>query len=172
MNVDLFWDRVKIPANLLTECWEWGGYINNHGYGSFGCRSDRRRSQKIAAHRMSYSLVVGVIPSGAILMHSCDRPSCVNPAHLRIGTHAENQADKMAKGRQARGERVGTAVMTLAHAASILERRLAGEGGAAIARSMGLNRSTVAAVISGQNWSGNASLKRLRALLGTGENKL
>ena len=58
------------------------------------------RSRRSAlAHRTAYALLVGPIPAGAVLRHGCDEPRCVRPDHLRPGTHAENAADRVARGR-------------------------------------------------------------------------
>lgn len=54
-----------------------------------------------AAHRLVYTLTVGEIPKGAILLHSCDTPACVNPAHLMLGIIEDNVRDMLAKGRAA-----------------------------------------------------------------------
>jgi hypothetical protein len=51
------------------------------------------------AHRLAYSVFVAPIPPGAHVLHHCDRPLCVNPAHLFIGDHQANVDDKLAKGR-------------------------------------------------------------------------
>lgn len=80
-----------------TGCWLWDGY-GNSGYGvavSYG-----RREQ---AHRMMWILTHGTIPKGKVVMHLCDMRECVNPKHLRLGTHADNMADMRAKGRQVGG---------------------------------------------------------------------
>lgn len=86
-------------------CWLWLGYVNRDGYG-MGWNSALQRTA--LAHRLVYETLVGPIPKGMKLLHSCDNPCCVNPDHLTIGTTADNNADCKAKGRNARGERHGS----------------------------------------------------------------
>lgn len=74
-------------------CWEWTGYRNSLGYGEHGSRTMKR------AHRYSYLVHVGDIPKDKEVCHSCDRPWCVNPAHLWLGTRKENAMDCSRKGR-------------------------------------------------------------------------
>jgi len=69
-------------------------YRDVKGYGAFGFDG---KVQK--AHRVAYMLTHGPIPDGGHILHSCDNPSCVNPDHLRVGTHTENMRDKLARGR-------------------------------------------------------------------------
>lgn len=76
------------------DCWLWTGSKNRQGYGQFWCGG---RNTK--AHRVSYELYVAKIPEGFVVMHVCDNPSCVRPAHLRAVRQADNVMDCVAKGR-------------------------------------------------------------------------
>lgn len=77
-------------------CWLWTGSLNN-GYGQFSFRSGNWR-----AHRWAYRRYVG--PLTGFVCHRCDKPACVNPAHLFIGDQMANMRDAAKKGRLGRGE--------------------------------------------------------------------
>lgn len=105
----------QLLANKVVEpngCWRWTGYApktgNRAGYGEFDFKSGKR----MLAHRAAFLLLKGQDPGRKLICHSCDRPGCVNPDHLWIGTIAENIADRQAKQRQARGKRNGAAKLT------------------------------------------------------------
>jgi hypothetical protein len=89
----------KITIDNDTGCWLWNGFIDKNGYGRIVDGSPSNGWKNVRAHRYSYSLFNGAIPSGGIVCHACDNPSCVNPAHLWIGTHKQNTDDMLSKKR-------------------------------------------------------------------------
>lgn len=70
------------------------------GYGYFSIKA-----KTVKAHRIAWQVAKGEIPNGLCVLHRCDNPGCVNPGHLWLGTSADNNRDRNAKGRQASGER-------------------------------------------------------------------
>lgn len=82
-------------------CWLWNGALNGTGYACIRDEPSNGSKQRRASH-VSYERYIGKIPDGMIVLHSCDEPTCVNPAHLSVGTHLDNAKDRNAKGRQAR----------------------------------------------------------------------
>lgn len=100
-RADRFWEKVAIrPA----ACWKWTGQQGHCGYGRLEERRGHCR-KVIYAHRVSWEIHFGAIPKGKHVLHRCDNPSCVNPAHLFLGDQRTNNADKIAKNRQAKGIR-------------------------------------------------------------------
>lgn len=85
-----FFDRVK----KTNDCWLWLGTILQSGYGQISWRGKGER-----AHRISYMIHYDEIPEGALILHHCDNPACVNPDHLYAGTHQDNMNDKTDRGR-------------------------------------------------------------------------
>ena len=88
-----FWSKVdKRDANA---CWEWTAN-KSRGYGLL---ATKRNCAPIKAHRFSWMLHYGEIPSGMAICHSCDNPGCVNPNHLMLGTQKANMIDAAKKGK-------------------------------------------------------------------------
>jgi hypothetical protein len=85
---------VRYSVDPTTDCWIYTGAINMYGYGHISLKR-----KTYLAHRVSYSLFAGPIPQGMCVCHKCDRPACINPIHLWLGTNADNVRDRNLKGR-------------------------------------------------------------------------
>ena len=86
-----FWSKVDIADG----CWNWTASKTKDGYGNIGANG-----KVVRAHRLCYEMEKGPIPEGLHVLHKCDNPSCVNPAHLWIGINYDNVKDRDKKGRQ------------------------------------------------------------------------
>ena len=145
---DRFWS--KVDRRGPNDCWPWTAVTNEHGYGVM--RPEGRRSGPTAkAHRVSLQLS-GVEVDGMYVLHSCDNPPCVNPAHLSVGTPAENAADRNRRGRTARGSRSGTHKLTEGQVGEIRRRAAAGELHRLLAAEFGVSRPTISRVVNGKGW--------------------
>lgn len=83
-----FWPKVRITE----QCWLWVGAKDSNGYGRFTRQFAKRLGYPTPdyAHRISYTNLVGQVPSGMELDHLCRNPGCLNPAHLEAVTHSVN----------------------------------------------------------------------------------
>jgi hypothetical protein len=84
----------RIVIGGTDECWPWRGALGTWGYGAFTLGG-----RALNASRATYALLVGEIPAGMVVCHSCDNPACCNPSHLWVGTQADNIHDCNRKGR-------------------------------------------------------------------------
>lgn len=166
--IHLFWARVQKGEG----CWEWRGARADTGYGRTPIG---RRGRGPFAHRFSYELHFGPIPTGLQVCHHCDNRGCVRPDHLFLGTARDNLRDMAAKGRQvfqrdpskaARGDRHGTHTHpeTLkrgeAHHNSRLtaeqvreiRARYPAEGITVLGRAFGVSKQNIRAIVTGRAW--------------------
>jgi len=150
-SVSLFWAKVGRAAP--SGCWVWTGATNPSGYGQI-----TRRGHRIAAHRFSYELSHGPVPPSLDVLHHCDNPPCVNPAHLFLGTHSDNMLDMARKRRRVwvspRGTQNSMARLTDDDVRAI---RLGYETGqeymSEIARRFGVSKTTISRLIQRRTWS-------------------
>lgn len=85
----------KVDIGDGTGCWFWTG-AKSKGY---GIMSNPDAKSPLKAHRLSYEFFKGNIGAGMVVRHGCDKPSCVNPHHLTVGTQSENMKDASLRGR-------------------------------------------------------------------------
>ena len=101
--------------------WPWTAGRNVKGYGSFSVDG-----KSCPAHRVAFELTHGPIPEGQVVRHKCDVPGCCNPAHLELGTTADNNRDRDERGRGAKGGARGHARLTDEQVVEIRARYAAG----------------------------------------------
>lgn len=139
---------------MNTPCEEWGKYRDKNGYGQV--RFDGRATY---AHRAAYCELRGMgihEIDGLVVLHKCDNPSCVNPEHLELGTHADNVADKVQKNRQQCGEDVPGAKLTEGDVRNIrasYQHGVRGKGYASLAKQYGVTLSAIVSVIKRKTWN-------------------
>jgi hypothetical protein len=137
-----------LGRKTASGCILWAGHIDkDSGYGKL---------VKIMAHRVSYELFIGPIPEGLLVCHRCDNPPCINPMHLFLGTIADNNADKVSKGRQAQGEKLSLAIPRKLNEESVREiRQLYSTGNFTqqqIADRYGITFSNVSMIVRRETW--------------------
>jgi hypothetical protein len=146
-------ERFWMKVDKSGECWLWTAYRSRDGYGMIGLE----RTGVERAHRVAWQLTNGPIPVGLQVLHRCDNPPCVNPAHLWLGTQPENIADMIAKGRARKNPLRGSAQprskLTEADVHVIRQLIAAGMGNTAIGRRYGVHRVTIHWIRIGKNWA-------------------
>jgi hypothetical protein len=154
-------DRLLASVEIdAAGCWVWTkSRLSKPGgeYGQIGVGGIGSGGKMWSAHRLAYTVFIGPIPKGKLVLHSCDNPPCINPAHLRLGTHGDNGADMVARGRAARnvgraplqGEANGFAHLT---AKAVREIRRSSKPQAALADRFGVTQSTISKVQLRKAW--------------------
>ena len=128
----------------MTGCWLWIGSCNPAGYGWFGIER-----KTFLAHRASWLIFRSPIPPGMQVLHKCDNPPCVNPDHLFLGKDAENNQDKVNKGRQKIGTKDPNAKLT---ESDIIDIRIDNRPQSMIAKDYGVHQAIISRIKSGKTW--------------------
>ena len=147
-----FWARVNISGP--DDCWPWHGAIRSDGYGDV-----RYNSKRYGAHRFAYACNHGdssII--GVDILHTCDNPLCCNDKHHFTGNQSDNNKDRDAKRRNAKGERHGKAKLNVADVAEIRHLAKTPYWGfqTRMAEKFGISTSGVNRIISGELWKDDA----------------
>ena len=143
-------ERFEAKITKTRDCWNWKASKNNKGYGQFKIAGKYQK-----AHRVSWMLYMGEIPSGMCVLHHCDCPSCVNPSHLFLGTNADNVHDRNNKSRQAdtSGEKNGKAKLAEGDVRTIRTRWSNGVCQTDIAREFGVTHQNISYIVRGIRWA-------------------
>jgi len=142
--IQRFW--LHVTVGQPDECWPWKLSRSLFGHGQVAVNGRPRR-----AHRVAYELAHGSIDPSLHVLHSCDNPSCCNPAHLRQGTDADNMADAILRGRlnPCRGEKSARAKLTTDQVRAL---RVASGTNVSLGRLFGVAPHTISRVRSGVRW--------------------
>jgi len=134
-------------ARKPNECWNWQGVITSNGYGHIWY--DDKNYQ---AHRVAYEIYKGEIALGLIVRHTCDNPSCVNPNHLILGTHVDNAADMVKRGRAPKGARGKLKEYEVREIKYYLHKNKKAGVIAKLARIYNVNPQTIANIKNNKTW--------------------
>jgi len=153
---EVLWSKVDKKGE--DDCWNWLGYKNNEGYGRTWIND-----HGYYAHRVIFNLAFpktitlnapeSTADSG-FLLHTCDNPSCCNPKHLFVGTHADNMADKVAKGRSPdfSGDKGPRAKLTMTQAREARQLRKEGISTKELAVRFGISLPSMKTLLAGKSY--------------------
>ena len=153
---EVLWSKVDKRGE--NECWEWKGYKNDDGYGRTWIND-----KGYYAHRVIYSIVYPNsinlnAPSSTdetgFLLHICDNPSCCNPKHLWVGSHWDNMADKVKKGRSAdfSGDKGPRCKLTMEQAMQIRKLRKSGISAKELAKQFEISLSSMKSLLANKSY--------------------
>ena len=148
-QINRFWMHVDRSGGPGA-CWLWTGFLRENGYAIIGINYNEYK-----AHRVSYFIEHGRVDNDRLVLHRCDVRSCVNPAHLFLGTPKDNSQDAVRKKRNTRlyGEQNGKAKLTRDTVLKI--RRMCKSGRMyqkTVARHFGVSEATVSYIVNGGRW--------------------
>jgi hypothetical protein len=143
-----FWQHVSDYGN--NSCWNWKHRKNSRGYGTL-----KILSKSVLAHRYAWEITNGEIKNGFCVCHKCDNTACCNPSHMFLGSRADNNADKMTKGRHRAHKGVEHYKARISEEEVIKIRhsfRIDKTPYRVIAKEWGIPSATIYSIVSGRTW--------------------
>lgn len=151
---DRFWSKVRRGAP--DACWDWQGG-KSRGYGRFKLASFEARH----SNRVAWAIANERDPGDMLIRHSCDRPSCCNPAHLSLGTAQDNSDDKFERGRfragRQDGEHNGRAILTEEQVGRIVGMLKLGLANRYICQRFRISDSLISRIRTARSWQKQAA---------------
>lgn len=151
-KIKYFWSLVIILTD--NQCWNWNAGLFKSGYGQF-----RVGKKKVRSHRYAWELTNGPIINNLFVCHHCDNRKCCNPNHLFLGTHNDNMADGVAKGRfpggsvATKGEDSHLSKLTEKNIIEIREKYATGSvSQTKLAKEFGVNHACIGNIVRGSTW--------------------
>lgn len=144
--IDRFWEKV-IKGKTEDDCWGWNGTRSKELKYSILYVSAQKPTVK--AHRISWEIHFGAIPSGIIVRHKCDNPTCTNPKHLELGTILDNNQDMVKRERHGRMKFTHEQVRRIR---ALYERHRDHLTHKRIAEWFGVSKATISHMMTGRNW--------------------
>lgn len=144
--------RFESKFKKTNGCWIWKGSFSAKGYGFFHIGPKQKR-RNYHAHRISYLIYIGEIPTNFCIMHSCDNPPCVNPSHLKAGTFFENSNDMVSKNRHRYGSRHKNSKITEKEVV-LIRKDYTGKFGNImyLSRKFGIDKAQIRRIIDKKSW--------------------
>ena len=142
--------RWLMPGDPPAEgCWDWRSSVSL-GYGQFSI-SGRHVLAHVVSHRI-YNDHDPITETKPYVLHSCDRPICCQPRHLRAGSSLENVYDAINRGRNAFGERVPQSKLTAVSVNEIRRRYRSGDSQESLAGEFGVTQTAISCIVLGKTW--------------------
>jgi hypothetical protein len=145
-----FWDRVNQYVQISsTGCHLFNGHLDECGYGRI-----TKDGKLVRVHREMWKQHNPNKEITGVIMHTCDTPNCVNPAHLVHGTQAENIADMVAKGRRVtvKGSAQKDAKLIESDIPVIRTLLASGVSGYRISKQFKVSEQTIRFIKQGKTW--------------------
>ena len=150
--------KMSFDKNVIKKegCWDWSGSVDKGGYAIMSCRKSCGAEK---GHRASYIIHKGPIPNGLHVCHTCDNRICTNPEHLWLGTHQQNNTDKILKGRAnwvpppiKRGSKNGASKLNEDQVKEIRKLLKTGMSHVEIGAKFGVSKGPIGKINRGTHW--------------------